>query len=40
MLGGDSELDTFIDALEFAVDVLRKQRDGQMTTEIPDKQKK
>ena len=40
MLGGDSELDTFIDALEFAADVLRKQRDGQMTTEIPDKQKK
>ncbi len=40
MLGGDSELDTFIEALEFAVAVLRKQRDGQMTTEIPDKQKK
>ena len=28
MLGGDSELDTFIEALEFAVDTLRKQRDG------------
>lgn len=40
MLGGDSELDTFIEALDFAVDVLKKQRNGQLTSKVPAGQNK
>ena len=36
MLGGDSELDTFIEALDFAVDVLKKQRDGKLTSKVSE----
>ena len=40
MLGGDSELDTFIDALEFAADVLRKKRDHRLLLLSPEQEEK
>ena len=35
ILGGDTELDTFISALRFAADVLEKKANGQLILEVP-----
>jgi hypothetical protein len=34
-LGGDTELDTFVQALRFAADVLEKEIDGKLILDVP-----